>query len=114
MCNACCFIQGKGKFPVNFKNAICRRMYGWEIIMKYVHRYWLGEKDIYQKKKKWKYFRIRKANEQECEQLERHFFGNIKNSNEENGVIKLKQRLLTEMVVDSVLVTKNELMMVSF
>uniref|UniRef100_A0A1I8ESD5 Uncharacterized protein n=2 Tax=Wuchereria bancrofti TaxID=6293 RepID=A0A1I8ESD5_WUCBA len=55
--------------------------------------------------------KIRKANEEECEQLETHLFGNIKNINEENGVIKLKHRLLTEMVVDSVLVSKNELMM---
>ncbi|VIO99163.1 Uncharacterized protein BM_BM2766 [Brugia malayi] len=56
------------------------------------------------------YPRIRKANEEECEQLEKHLFGNIKNINEGNGVIKLKHRLLTEMVVDSVLVSKNELM----
>ncbi|VDK68329.1 unnamed protein product [Litomosoides sigmodontis] len=56
------------------------------------------------------YPRIRKANEQECEQLEKYFFGSVKDSNEGNSVIKLKQRLLTEMVADSVLVTKNELM----
>ncbi|EFO15543.2 hypothetical protein LOAG_12966 [Loa loa] len=56
------------------------------------------------------YPRIRKANEQECEQLEKYFFGNIKNTNEENCLIKLKHRLLTEMVVDSVLVSKNEFM----
>ncbi|VBB28674.1 unnamed protein product [Acanthocheilonema viteae] len=56
------------------------------------------------------YPRIRKANKQECEQLEKHFFGNIKNNNEGNCIIKVKHRLLTEMVVDSVLVTKNEFM----
>nr|CRZ21773.1 Bm2766 [Brugia malayi] len=58
------------------------------------------------------YPRIRKANEEECEQLEKHLFGNIKNINEGNGVIKLKHRLLTEMVIDSVLVSKNELMVI--
>uniref|UniRef100_A0A8R1Y1J0 Uncharacterized protein n=1 Tax=Onchocerca volvulus TaxID=6282 RepID=A0A8R1Y1J0_ONCVO len=57
------------------------------------------------------YPRIRKANEQECEQLEKYFFGDIKNTNEKSAVIKLKHRLLTEMVADNVLVTKNELMM---
>ncbi|CAG9534459.1 unnamed protein product [Cercopithifilaria johnstoni] len=59
------------------------------------------------------YPRIRKANEQEYEQLEKYFFGNIKNSSNKgnNRIIELKQRLLTEMVMDNVLVTKNELMM---
>uniref|UniRef100_A0A0R3RTR5 DUF659 domain-containing protein n=1 Tax=Elaeophora elaphi TaxID=1147741 RepID=A0A0R3RTR5_9BILA len=56
------------------------------------------------------YPRIRKANEEEYEQLEKHFFGNIRNSTGESYVVKLKHRLLTEMVMDSVLVAKNELM----
>ncbi|OZC07222.1 hypothetical protein X798_05801 [Onchocerca flexuosa] len=47
------------------------------------------------------YPRIRKANEQECEQLEKYFFGDIKNTNDESTVIKLKHRLLTEMVTDN-------------
>ncbi|KAM3716608.1 V-type ATP synthase alpha chain [Dirofilaria immitis] len=56
------------------------------------------------------YPRVRKVNERECEQLEKYFFGDIKNINKGNNAIKLKHRLLTEMVVDDVLVTKSELM----
>uniref|UniRef100_A0A915PNZ4 Uncharacterized protein n=1 Tax=Setaria digitata TaxID=48799 RepID=A0A915PNZ4_9BILA len=57
------------------------------------------------------YPRIKKASEQECEELEKHFFGDIKRINDGNVFTKLKHRLLTEMVADNVLVTKNELMM---
>ncbi|VDN08410.1 unnamed protein product [Thelazia callipaeda] len=59
------------------------------------------------------YPKLKKASKQECEQLEQHFFGNIRKTDdsEKSILIRLKHRLLTEMVSDDVLVTKHELML---